>query len=575
MGNSGRFVGTLLAGFVLSVAFFLLRHAAASPVSPELATADQVTHDGLVKTAVVSDGSSLYVAEEKHGHMVISKIVPATGEESTLSAPFPDVRIFDVSPDHTRLLASPTRAGVRGHELWTIPLTRVASARLADLLADDAAWSPNGEQISFVEGSEIFIASSEGKNLRKLAMVKGRPFSLRFSPDGNRIRYSVSDIDTNTSSLWEMASDGSNPHQLLPDWNKARAVCCGVWSGDGGSYIFQATQSSPTTVTTLWALPEAGNGNPSTTEPVQLTEGPMSFGNPWPAADGRKIWALGVWPMGEVVQYDPTHQRFSQVLSGISATDLDYSPDGRWVTYVSIPDGTLWRSRADGSDRLQLTRPPERIVLPRWAPDSKTIAYVSMKMGAPSQIMLVSLDGGKPLPMRAENRGQIDANWSADGQKILYGDVYGSAELGIHLLDLNRHEVSTIPGSQGLFSPRWSPDGRYIVAMSPDFTTLKLFDFHTQQWITWLTEPAGAVSYPIWSADSKSLYFDDQVTDEESIRRVKVGEDHPERVFGLHGIERYPGVFGQWTGRTPDGAWMFVRDRSTQEVYSLNIGPTK
>src|SRR5215472_13540 len=243
MGNSGRFVGTLLAGFVLSCALFLLRHAAGSPVSPELASAGQVTHDGLAKTAVVSDGSSLYVAEEKHGHQVISKIVPATGEESTVSAPFPDVRVFDVSPDHTRLLASPTRAGLRSHELWTIPLGRVPSARLADLLADDAAWSPNGEQISFSEGPEIFIASSEGKNLRKLAMVKGR-------------RFSVSDIDTNTSSLWEMASDGANFHQLLSDWNQARAVCCGVWSADGSSYIFQATQSSPITVTTLRALPE-------------------------------------------------------------------------------------------------------------------------------------------------------------------------------------------------------------------------------------------------------------------------------------------------------------------------------
>ena len=446
MGNSGRFVGTLLACFVLCCAFFLLRRAGASPGSPEFASADQVTHDGMVKTAVVSDGSSLYVAEEKHGHQVISKIVPATGEESTVSAPFPDVRVFDVSPDHTRLLASPTRAGLRSHELWTIPLGRVPSARLADLLADDAAFSPNGEQISFIEGSEIFIASSAGKNLRKLSTVKGRPFSLRFSPDGSRIRFSVSDIDTNTSSLWEMASDGANLHQLLPDWTQARVVCCGVWSADGSSYIFQATESNPTTVTTLWALPEAGNGQQSATEPVQLTGGPMSFGNPWPGADGKKIWALGVSPMGEIVQFDIAHQKFSQVLSGISATDLDFSPDGQWVAYVSIPDGTLWRSRADGSDRLPLTRPPQRIVLPRWAPDNKTIAYVTMKTGAPSQIMLVSLDGGKPSPMRAENRGQIDANWSADGKKILYGDVHGSSELSIHLLDLNRHEVATIPG---------------------------------------------------------------------------------------------------------------------------------
>jgi len=98
-----------------------------------------------------------------------------------------------------------------------------------------------------------------------------------------------------------------------------------------------------------------------------------------------------------------------------------------------------------------------------------------------------------------------------------------------------------------------------------------LFDFDSRKWSKWLTEPAGAVSYPVWSADSTYLYFDDLVTDEESIRRVKVGESQAERVFALQGIERYPGPFGLWSGRTPDGSWMFVRDRSTQEVYRLTV----
>jgi WD40 repeat protein len=126
-----------------------------------------------------------------------------------------------------------------------------------------------------------------------------------------------------------------------------------------------------------------------------------------------------------------------------------------------------------------------------------------------------------------------------------------------------------------LFSPRLSPDGRYIAALSPDFTKVMLFDFQTHQWSTWLTEPAGAVSYPNWSSDSKSICFDDLVTDEESIRQVKLGDDHIERVFVLSGIDRYPGPFGLWAGRMPDGSWMFVRDRSTQEVYSINMGSSK
>ena len=107
--------------------------------------------------------------------------------------------------------------------------------------------------------------------------------------------------------------------------------------------------------------------------------------------------------------------------------------------------------------------------------------------------------------------------------------------------------------------------------MSPDFTKVMLYDFKTKKWSNWFSESAGAVSYPVWSADSKYLYFDDLVTDEESIRRVKVGESQPERVFVLEGIERYPGEFGLWTGRAADGSWMFVRDRSTQEVYQLSV----
>ena len=574
MGNRRVVGGTLLFTLILSGASFVLRHAAASPKSPEMATPDQITHDGLTKTAVLSDGSSLFVSEEKRGHQIISRITPATGEQSTISAPFPDVRVLDVSPDHTSLLASPAHAGVRNHELWTIPLRQVPSARISDLLADDAVWSPKGDEIVFVEGSELFVASSNGSNLKKLAVVKGHPFSLRFSPDGSRIRFSVSDIDTNSSSLWEMASDGSRLHQLLTDWNEAHAPCCGVWSADGRSYIFQATVSNPTTVTTLWALPEQASAD-GTSAPIQLTEGPMSFGSPWPSTDIKKVYALGVFPMGEAVKFDTAQQKFSQLLFGVSATDLDFSPNSQWVSYVSIPDGTLWRSRADGSERLQLTFPPERAALPKWAPDNKQIAYVSLRVGEPARIMLASVDGAKPVPMLAETRGQIDANWSADGKQIIYGYLHDGSDLSIRLLDLTTHTATPIAGSSGLFSPRWSPDGRYIAALSPDYTKVMLFDFQTQKWSTWLTEAAGAVSYPLWSADSKSLYFDDLVTDEESIRRVKIGEDHAERVFVLRGIERYPGPFGLWSGRTPDGSWMFVRDRSTQEVYSLNIGLPK
>jgi len=556
----------LLACVVFTCAGFWLEDGGAPSAAPSFATVNQVTHDGLVKTAVLSDGAALYVAEQKDGHQVISKIVPGTGEQSTITTPFADVRAMDVSPDHKSLLATPIHAGARNGELWTIPLGRVKSARLGKLAADDAAWSPNGEELVSVKQHEIWIMSAKGTDAKKVAEVKGRPFSPRFSPDGQRIRFSMTEMETASLSLWEVGRDGSNLHDLLPKWEKSHTVCCGVWSKDGKSYIFQATHSWPP-ITTLWVLPGSGDG-----EPKQLTEGPMSFGNPWPSDQTDQIWALGVNPTAELVKYDAAHQEYVKVLSGISATDIDFSPDGKWVSYVGIPDGTLWRSRTDGSERLQLTFAPDRAALPKWAPDSKRIAYVSVQAGQSTKIMVISVEGGKPAAVYAEDRGQIDTNWSADGQRMIFGYVSQAESQGISMLDVKKHKLTTLPGSEGLFSPRWSPDGRYVAALTRDFTKVMLFDFQTQKWTTWFNDAAGSVSYPQWASDSKSIYFDDLVTDEETIRRVNLGEDHAERVYVLPHIDRYTGPYGLWVGMAPDGSWLFVRDRSTQEVYSLNLG---
>ena len=75
---------------------------------------------------------------------------------------------------------------------------------------------------------------------------------------------------------------------------------------------------------------------------------------------------------------------------------------------------------------------------------------------------------------------QQNPDWSPDGDKIVFGGVPADDHATIRVLDLNTHQVSTLPGSRGLFAPFWSPDGRYIVAMPSDSLSLVLFDFQTQ-----------------------------------------------------------------------------------------------
>lgn len=561
-----------IVGTLAAAGTFRGRDAGASaPALPKVTAVTQFTHDGISKTNLLADDSNLYVTEWPAARHVVAKVSLSRSERSLVSSPFPNLQALDLSPDRSKLLVSPIQGGSGDNEFWTLPVAAGTPKRVGNLTGRDAAWSADGAELAFGKGPALYLASATGTQVREVFTANGSVFAPRFSPDGRRIRFTVSDVAQNKTSIWEVGRDGSKPHALLTDWQFASTSCCGNWTPDGRYYIFQATQSSPTTITTLWASPDSAPGTDRSLAVVPLTSGPISFGNASPASDNKSIWAIGVQPAAEAVKYDSTKKEFMPLVSGVSATDLDFSSDGKWVTYVAIPEGTLWRCRANGTDRLQLTTAPERAALPHWSPDGKQIAYVSVQPGRAWKIVLIPAGGGTSQELLPENRGQIDANWSPDGSRIMFGGLHDAEGLNIRIVDVKTQKAQIVPGSDGLFSPRWSPDGRYLAALSLDFTTVKLYDFESRKWSDWLTEPAGAVSYPVWSADSKSLYFDDLVTDEESIRRVKVGENHADRVFTLEGIARYPGPFGLWTGRAADGSWMFVRDRSTQEVYRLSV----
>jgi Tol biopolymer transport system component len=143
--------------------------------------------------------------------------------------------------------------------------------------------------------------------------------------------------------------------------------------------------------------------------------------------------------------------------------------------------------------------------------------------------------------------------------------------LAIQVLNLKTHEQSKLPGSDDLFSPRLSPDGNYLLALSRDSGRLLLYEFRAHQWKTWLTEP-GNISYPTWSHDSKYVYFDNFLTDHPTTRRVKLGAARSELLWSIGGLNRYSAGFsGAWAGLSPDGSRLYVQDMSAQEIYALDV----
>jgi len=337
----------------------------------------------------------------------------------------------------------------------------------------------------------------------------------------------------------------------------------------------------------LWAVTERGLPfYRLASRPIQLTNGPVPFRFSTVSKDGKQIFALGETKRGELNVYDPKAREFRPFLNGISAGFVDFARDGEWITYVEYPEATLWRSRVDGTERLQLTLPSLGVILnPRWSPDGKFIVFSSWhNQNMDARIYLIAADGGAPMLLLSGDFFPNDPTWSPDGKSMAYG---GRSQHGeeipfteVRILDLDTKKSEAIPGSKGLFSPRWSPDGRFIAAESTDQTRLLVYSLETKLW-TELAVPSKPnvrypdLGWPAWSHDSQYVYvitFPPPYLGGQ-IYRFRVPNGSPELVASAAGSDTICPVF-RWTGcfgLTPDDRIMGMHDRGFDELYALDL----
>jgi WD40 repeat protein len=581
----------LLAAAVLA---YLLRPALPPPRVLNWA---QITTDGRPKIGLATDGARLYFSEVTPGYALRLLQIPVTGgEAAAIPTTLSSFKILDISPDHSGLLVgagSPRDVAVAAKAAsapllpalttYSVPIVGGSARRLGAIEAYDAAYSPDGREIAYTRAHELYLANAEGTNVRQLVTVPGFPQSPRWSADGSRIRFTIvvgASYYSQLSAIWEIATDGSHLHPLVPGWNNPSSECCGVWTPDSKYYIFQSDKGGSTN---LWAIREVGSLLRRVShEPVQLTSGPLGAGNPLIGLNGRKLFVLTNQRRGELLRYDATSHSFVPYLGGISAAFLDFSKDGQWVAYVAYPQGTLWRSRLDGSETLQLTFPPMSVMLPRWSPDGKKIAFNGNLPGKPPENFIVSSEGGGPpeqIPTAPGEVGQIDPDWSLDGNSLMFAGApppiqTANATNAIHILDLRTHKVSTLRGSQGFIGVRRSSDGRYLLAIPDDFSGIAVYDVGLEK-VRFLTRVPWA--WPAWSHDGQYIYFlgvsptpgARSPGPPGSILRVHVPDGKLEEVASPKDFRPAPGG-GSWMGLAPDDSILLVRDGSTSDIYALD-----
>jgi Tol biopolymer transport system component len=197
-------------------------------------------------------------------------------------------------------------------------------------------------------------------------------------------------------------------------------------------------------------------------------------------------------------------------------------------------------------------------------------------MGGPWKIYLITTCGGSPVRLMPGEQDEADPTWSEDGNFIAFGGLPGPdrspenlATMEIQVVDLKTHQLSKVSGSDGLYSPRWSPSGRYIVAFSPLNQVPQLFDFVTRKWVRLVDSETG---YPSWSRDSKYIYMQDWNGGDPRIARLRLRDRKLEGIMKFSQLNgTMVGTITEWSGVALDGSPLLARDTSHREIYALKL----
>ena len=550
-------------GAVALIIFFVLFAANAhAPVLGPL-NSEQITFTPELKDGpIVTDGSRLYFQSQGHPVEMSTK----GGAEAPLRASLSGMNVLDISPDATEMLAvkpDPNDEAGQG-SIWSVPVLGGSARMVRSQIARAARYSPDGRSIAYTDLQSVYVSERDGSNPRKIWDAPGRIDLPYFSPDSRRLRVTVAGNNASVglrevnARLWELNADGTHPHRLDFDWPHAADQQLGQWTPDGKRFVFLSSREGVSNLYELvdppwfepWKRPTA----------VRITGGQLDVLSATPSRDSSGMFIIGRVAQGAMRVYEPKIKWFVPFLDGLAASAFVISPDKQWMVYTDYPRHYLWRSKLDGSDKLQLTN--IYASMPQWSPDSKKIVFSDWH-----QLYLVSVDGGAAEKLIPEAASEVAPTWSPDGKSIMFNDFpYPGQIHGIKVLDLNTRKISVMPGAESFYVPSWSPDGKYMVAIAQNPSRMVLYSAQSGTWKDLKKFDVGW-GYWVWAGDSKSISMA-VIEDKPGIYRLTIADGAWSEIakfgglaLGNDGAEGFPSL-------TSDGQIVMMSDTSVVQIYS-------
>ena len=529
-----------------------------------------------------TDGNRLFFVGMKNGRSALLQVPVTGGEPVEIPVPFEYQKVvFGYATRQSAIFMGGSDEAVttspEGHPLWLIPVAG-APRRVGSLRAFEAALSRDGEWIALRQRSRVLLARQDGTIVRVLAELPRyavglrwspdgramRPTGLRWSPDGRTLRYTAHGPGAKVW-VWETRLDGGVTKALWPG-------LAGDWSPDGRHYFFPrwdaVVRRSDICVIRVrswlpWPRPR----------PVHLTLGPLHFGGVGASPDARRLYSWGTSFRGELQRLDPKTGRFTPYLGGLSAADVAASADGRWLAWVAYPEGTLWRSRTDGSERRQLTTPPLSVFLPRFSPDGRQIVFVGLNPEESGlSVRLVPVSGGEPetlAPASPPVESWWDPCWLPDGRSIVASSSFPNHP-GLFRIGARTRQIAPLRGAERLLFPKCGRQGAILATELPTPgsagpTAARVFRPERS-----VVDPVlvDALAYPNWTRDGRAIIGLDIAT--KCVERFSLETRRSETVADLSGIPLQGLTPTPWMGLAPDDTPLILRSHDTHELYAFD-----
>ena len=561
--SATKWIWIAAAVAVIAIAAIALVWFTRPPAVPVVEAVTQLTEDGVPKSgSLLTDGSRLFFNEASPGKLKIAQVSVSGGETSVIPTSLANPLLAGIAADGSFLLSYTFDSPV-AQPLWTIPLPTGEPRRFGTVESQTSSWYFPDGRVTFGSGTGLYVAEKDGSSPRKLLTASGLVGCPRVSPDGNRIVFATATPTGTIVALYQASAEGSGAHEILRS-TQGSPTSCAYWTADGEHLIYRIIRAG---MSNIWALPVHTSFLHRNSQPIQLTNGPLSYDTAVPSRDGNRVFAIGRRNRGELVRFDMHTEQFVPFMGGISAIDPTFSRDGQWVAYTMYADHTLWRSRADGTQRLQLTFPPMEVSFPGISLDGRHVTFMTSE----GEQYVVSVDGGSPR--RVDLPSDSTCASPAENAIVFTGITQANSAgektgFDLKMLDPQSGTICLVPSSQGIFGGIWIGQGK-LVAAKEDSSKLLMFDFNSGHW----TELVSG-SFANWmpSPDGRYLYYATRGDDPQAMR-IRLADRHVETITSLKNLHRVVDNVDGTTqiGVAPDGSPIFTRDLGTQEIYELTV----